>query len=298
MLDGACTSLSTKGICRSHDLASAWGWTSQVALLSATTYDTAFAKASSFFFAYDTATWRTSSIKKSWYQDCESLMIHIFQSFTSIGCPFRREVFQFWWGWDFEFQNLTLLSSFLSSIHDWRGPREVSDLKPFAKMTEMMVYYDGTADFEESAAKRQRLGDGCLHLTPLSGVIEPIFSATSQFQDQRADSKQNNLKNTWALSFLPTQNNEFAFSGYEAPDHNITENQDSMGDAPSRDLTQETSYRAEYSEVHPQSSYHQDFLNSAGIEGNGTVDQLSELATPTIDQLCFGMVISRRGLRW
>lgn len=166
-------------------------------------------------------------------------------------------------------------------------------LSQLHKMSEVetLSYYDGTMGFEEPAAKRQRLDQNQFYLPPISGLTGPDFSQSDQFFDTRGDFNHDELEGAWVLNSLQTQTNEFAFSGFDATDLNLLSQQDQMFNVTNNFFANDPSYGTETLDLDVDHSFPRNMDHESNVVINTAAEVTVEI--PDMDQLCFGMVLSR-----
>jgi hypothetical protein len=161
------------------------------------------------------------------------------------------------------------------------------------KMTEVetLTYFGGAMDLEQPVPKRQRLDQNQFYLHPASGLAGPEFSHSGQFLDNRGALNHDELESAWTLNSLQTQNNDFNFSGFDATDLNLLSHQDQIFNATGTFFANDPSYGTEDLNMEGH-SFPGNILNLESNEATASAAEVVEDEMPTIDQLCFGMVLS------
>lgn len=160
-------------------------------------------------------------------------------------------------------------------------------------MTEILTYHDDAMDFEGSSPKRQRLDYGHSYHPSMQGMVNTDPEQVSQYHDNIAGSNDAEMESAWALSnlgFLHTQSNDFAFSGFEASDLNLTASQSHAFDESTPFFGDESSFGIQHQDLSLDGSFHHDVVDTQ----TGVVDSLStelpDATIPVVDQVCYGMV--------
>lgn len=123
--------------------------------------------------------------------------------------------------------------------------------------------------------------------------MNPNLSQSNQYHDNLTESNDAEMESAWALSnlgFLHTQSNEFAFSGFEASDLNLTANQNHSFDDSTQFFSDETTYGIQHQDLNMDSSFHHNILNTPTNIVEGLSSDLPETELPVVDQVCYGMI--------
>ncbi|CZR65227.1 uncharacterized protein PAC_15127 [Phialocephala subalpina] len=160
-------------------------------------------------------------------------------------------------------------------------------------MTEVLTYHDEAMDFEGSSPKRQRLDYGQAYQPSIQGLMNHDLAQSSQYHDNITDTNHAELEGAWALSnlsFLNTQSNDFAFSGFEASDLNLTADQNHSFDNSAQFFSDETTFGIQQQDLDMDSSFHHDVLDAPTTVADNLSSELPEVALPVLDQVCYGMI--------
>lgn len=160
-------------------------------------------------------------------------------------------------------------------------------------MTEILTYHDDAMEFEGSSPKRQRLDYGQAYHPSIHGMMNPELAQSSQYHDSITESNDAEMESAWALSnlgFLHTQSNDFALSGFEASDLNLTASQTDSFDDSTQFFSDETMFGIQHQGLNINSSFNHGVLDATPNVAEGLSSDLPEADSPVEDQVCYGMV--------